>query len=254
MAEEKDPAGKLMTIEDFVHHRWADGKEALRALDSEFVGTMETRLAIESIHLFAPPDMIARSEKQPTKRLSKDWHKLLEACFELTVITRNYQACYRTLSSEATHGMDDVEAGKAFVYGFYTGVTYQDEVIQHIKTVISYVSKVYGVPNQRKKHCHELADVLKKQTDDARNAIAHGGGFIAQALTTEQWWEVSVALGMNPSYLLDEQVYAERGKRLRSGAYDAIIKAGTQQFLEKVASLLHDFEQELPANGSESQA
>ncbi len=254
MVEERDPARKLKTIEDFVCNRWADAKEALRALDSDFVSTMETRLAIESIYLFAPPDMVAKSEKQPTKRLYKHWHKLLEACFELTVIARNFQACYSTLTSEAIHAMDDVEAGKVFVYGFYTGVFYQDAVIQHTKTVISYVSKVNGVPNQRKKHYHELADVLKKQTDDARNAIAHGGGVVAQALTAEQWWEVSVALGMNPSYLLDEQVYAERGKRLRSGAYDPILKTGTQEFLEKVASLLHDFEQELPANGSESQA
>ena len=140
--------------------------------------------------------MVAKSDKQPRIRLSKRWHELLEACFELTVITRNYQECYRNLTSEAIRTMDDVEAGRLFMYGFYTGVFYQDAVIQHTKTVISYVSRVYMVSNQRKKLYHELADTLKKQTDEARNAITHGGGFVAQALTANQWWEVSAAVGI----------------------------------------------------------
>ena len=232
-----------VTIDDFVHNRWADAKEALRELDSDFVSTMETLLAMERSGLWAPPEMVAKSDKQPRIRLSKRWHELLEACFELTVITRNYQECYRNLTSEAIRTMDDVGAGRLFMYGFYTGVFYQDAVIQHTKTVISYVSRVYMVPNQRKKLYHELADTLKKQTDEARNAITHGGGFVAQALTANQWWEVSAAVGIYPSYLLDEHHYAERGKSLHSGAYDPIMKTGPQEFLDKVASLLHGFEQ-----------
>ena len=141
----KEGSSKV-TIDDFVHNRWADAKEALRELDSDFVSTMETLLAMERSGLWAPPEMVAKSDNQPRIRLSKRWHELLEACFELTVITRNYQECYRNLTSEAIRTMDDVEAGRLFMYGFYTGVFYQDAVIQHTKTVIKLrLQSLYGI-------------------------------------------------------------------------------------------------------------
>ena len=240
---------KPMTIDDFVRNRWADAKEALRELDSDFVSALESRLEIERIGLLAPPVMVSNSEKQPTKRLSKSWHSLLEACFELTVMTRNYQACCRNLTSDAVSGMDDFEAGRLFAYSYYTWVFYQDAVVEHTKTIISHVSRVYGArdgtPTQLKKLYHEKADTLKKRTEEARNAIAHGGGFISRALTEDQWWEASAALGTHPSYLLDEHHYAERGQSVRSGSYDQIMKTGPQGFLDEVARLLHDFEQKI---------
>ena len=153
-----------MTIDDFVRNRWADAKEALRELDSDFVSALESRLEMERIGLWAPPVMVSNSEKQPTKRLSKRWHSLLEACFELTVMTRNYQACCRNLTSDAVSGMDDFEAGRLFAYSYYTWVFYQDAVIEHTKTIISHVSRVYGArdgtPTQLKKLYHEKADPL----------------------------------------------------------------------------------------------
>ena len=232
-----------MTIDDFVRNRWADAKEALRELDPDFVSTMETLLGMERSGLWAPLDMVAKADNQPTKRLPKRWHKLLEACFELTVTTRNYQICYGNLTSDAVRQMDEFEAGRLFMYGFYTGPFYQDAVIQHTKTVISLTSKVYGVPNPRKKPYHERADTLKKRTEEARNAITHGGGFISRALTEGQLWEGSAALGIHPSYLLDEQHYVERGRSLRSGAYDQVMKMGPQEFLGEVAGILHDFQE-----------
>ena len=207
--------------------------------------------------LWLAPDTYAQSERPPTKRLPRRWHNLLEACYELTVMTQNYQACYAALTSEAVREMDDVAAGRRFVYGFYTGVFYQDAVIQHTKTVMSFVARIYGMrkgtPNQLKTRYHKKADKIKERTDKARNAIAHGAGtggrFVGQALTEEQWWEVSVAVGIYPKYLLDEFHYAERGKSLRSGAYDEIMKKGPQGFLGEVATILHDFEQEILAPG-----
>ena len=116
-----------MTIDDFVRNRWADAKEALRELDPDYVSTMETLLGLDRSGLLAPPDMVAKSDKQPRKRLSKRWHGLLEACFELTVITRNYLICYGNLTSEAVRRMDDVEAGRLFMFGFYTSLSHKAE-------------------------------------------------------------------------------------------------------------------------------
>ena len=155
-------------------------------------------------------------------------------------MTRNYQACCRNLTSDAVSGMDDFETGRLFAYSYYTWVFYQDAVIEHTKAIISHVFRVYGArdgtPTQLKKLYHEKADTLKKRTEEARNAIAHGGGFISRALTEDQWWEASAALGMHPSYLLDEHHYAERGQSVRSGSYDQIMKTGPQGFLDDSCS------------------
>ena len=242
-----------MTIDDFITNRWADAKEVLRKLDPDFVVRLGTRLRMDRIKLSLPSDMYAQSEKPPRKRLPKRWHDLLEACFELTMITRNYQTSTSNMTSEAVSGMNDDEAGKLFVYSHYTWVFYQDAVLEHIKTVISLVSRIYGVregtANQLKECYHKKADALKKRTEKGRHAIAHGGGFISRGLTEDQWWENSVAIGLLPGYLLDESVYVERGKRLHSGYYDELIKTGSQAFLDDVARILHEFEQEIIAPG-----
>ena len=103
------------------------------------------------------------------------------------MISRHYQTSVSNMTSVAAKGMDDFEAGRLFVYSFYTFVFYTDAVIEHTKSVISRVSKIYGAragnANQLKKRYHEKADSLKKRTEEGRHAIAHGGGFISRGLT-----------------------------------------------------------------------
>ncbi|MCE2463160.1 MAG: hypothetical protein J4F46_04490 [Dehalococcoidia bacterium] len=206
---------------------------------------------VQSIELHVPQDMLDKVDLPPMKRLPKEWHELLEECFELTVIIRNYQTVVRNMTSEASKSMSAIEAGRVFVYSFYTWVFYQDAVIEHTKTVISLASKIYGAPkgtaNQLKKRYHKEANALKKDTEEKRNAVVHGGGFISRALTEDQWWDRNVAIGILPGYLLDEFVYAERGRRLHLGHYDEIMSMGPQGFLDEITNLLHNFEQEIVA-------
>ena len=240
-----------MSIDDFVSNRWADAKEALRKLDPDFVDLMDSLRSMERMDLWAPPDMHSKSEKPPKKLLPKKWHELLEACFELTVITRHYQDSVRNMTSLAVKEMSDFEAGRLFMYSFYTWVFYQDAVIEHTKTAFSLTVKIYKspgqTPNQLKKRYHQEVDTLKKATEETRNAIVHGGGFISRALTEDRWWEHSVAIGILPCRLLDEFHYVERGQKVHSGYYDEIMETGPQVFLEEVARILHDFEQEIVA-------
>ena len=128
---------------------------------------------------------------------------------------------------------------------------YQDAVIDHTKTVISLTSKIYGsregTPNQLKKRYHDEADTLKRN-EGVRNTIAHGGsGGTARGLTEGQLWENSVAVGMLPRQFI-EYHYDERGESVHSGDHlDEVIETGVQAFLDDVARLLHDFEQEISA-------
>lgn len=239
-----------MTIDDFVSNRWADAKEALRKLDCEFVDQLDAVVRLQRLDLWAPPDMYAQSEKPPWKRLPKEWHELLEECFELTVMIRNYQTCTSNMTSEAAKGMSDIEAGRLFMYSFYTWVLYQDAVIDHTKAVISLASKIYRspklTPNQLKKHYYDKANTLKrKATKEKRNAVAHGKeGFISQGLTEDQLWENNVVIGILPHHVIDNH-YEESGRRVHSGYYDKIMSIGPQGFLEEISNLLHSFEKEI---------
>ena len=231
-----------MAIDDFVRNRWADAKEALRELDPDYVSTMETQLGMER----------AKSDNQPKNRLPKRWHELLEACFELTVTTRNYQTCYTGMSSEGVSGMSDSEAGKMFLYAFHTGLLYQHAVIEHTEKVVSYVLRIYGARegtrNQLKKAHQHWAKLAKKRTKEGRNAIAHGGGLVSRGITEGQIWEPNVVLGIYPSVVLDHH-YVNSGQDVRSGRYDQIAHRGPQDFLDEVARRLHDFEQGIGAPG-----
>ena len=221
-----------MSIDDFVSNRWADAKEVLRKLDPDFVDTMDSLARMERMDLWAPLDMITKSERPPRRRLSKRWHGLLEECYELTVITRHYQTSVRNMTSAEASGMNDDEAGRLFVYSYYTWVFYQNAVIEHTKTAISLVSRIYGAregtPNQLKESYHRKADALKKRTEEGRNAIAHGGGFISRALTEDLLWENHVAIGILPHHTIDHH-YDERGKSVHSGDYDEIMATGASR-------------------------
>ena len=225
-------------------------------MDSDFVDQLDSVVRMERMDLWAPSDMLTKSKRPPRRRLSKKWHELLEECFELTVISRHYQTSANNMTSEAASGMDDFDVGRLFVYSFYTGVLYQDAVIEHTKTVISLVSRIYGsregIPNQLKERCHKRADTLKKRTKEARDGIAHGahgvgkGRYVSQALTEGQLWENHVAIGILPHRIIDHH-YDERGHSVHSGYYDELIETRSRTFLDNVARLLHDFEQEIVA-------
>ena len=71
------------SIDEFVHRRWVDAKSKLRELDPDFVAKLETVNRLEKINLtpHQPYDLARR----PKRHLSSEWHRLLEACFEMTL-------------------------------------------------------------------------------------------------------------------------------------------------------------------------
>ena len=239
-----------MSIDDFVSNRWADAEEALRKLDPDFVDQLDSLVRLERLKLYGPPNWHMTADQLPKKRLPKKWHSLLEACYELTVQTRHYQTAVRNMTSEAAKGMSDIEAGEQFDYSFHTWVFYQGAVIEHAKTVITWVSKIYKScrqsPNQLKKQYHRKADALKERNETERNAVVHGGGFTSQAMTEGQFWERTFAIGMLPRHFLDESRYVEAGRRVNSGYYD-FMSTLPSIFFGAVASVLHDLENEIAA-------
>ena len=203
-----------MLIEDFVSNRWSDARAALRKLDPDYVDRLDSLARLERLQLYMPPDWSGTGDQPPKQRLSKEWHELLEACFELIVQTRNYQTAIANMLSKATESMSDIEAGRHYEYSLHTWLFYQNTVVEHVKTVISFVVKLYASPrgssNQVKRRYHRKVDALRKRILADRKALVHGGGLTSRALTEGQWWEGGVATGMLPWHLLDEFTYENR--------------------------------------------
>ena len=244
----------LMSIEDFVSNRWSDAKEALRKLDPDFVDRLDSLARLERMQLYMPPDWIGTEHQIPKKRLSKEWHDLLEACFELIIQARDYRTAISNMASETSRGLSDLEVGKQFAYNFRVWALYQHAIVEHVKTVISFAVKIYPSGkesrNQLKKRHHRKADTLKERIEADRQAIVHGGGLTSQELTKDQWWEGGVAIGMLPGHVLDEFVYEESGRAIKAGRYDAMLPP-SRLFLDALAKVLHDFEDAIarPPNG-----
>ena len=77
----------MATIDDFVNHRWADAKEALRQLDPDYVNRLESTARLQRVGLEHP--FPADMKEQPKKRLSKEWHHPLEPILKTkSLITR----------------------------------------------------------------------------------------------------------------------------------------------------------------------
>ena len=104
----------MTTIDDFVNQRWQDAKRTLRRLDSGFVEKVESTVRLESVGLCTP--WPADIGDVPRRRLSKQWHGLLEAWLELSMEVSRLEVSAHSLGADAYQDMDPVDVGKRVDY------------------------------------------------------------------------------------------------------------------------------------------
>ena len=106
----------MATIDDFVNHRWADAKEALRQLDPDYVNTIEWDIRSPKFDLNVPSPADARYT--PKKRLPKNWHLLLEVCLDLTMHTLLLETVAAKLTMASNRELPPHEVGRQSEYHF----------------------------------------------------------------------------------------------------------------------------------------
>ena len=241
--------GPIASIDDFVEHRWADAKAVLRKLDGRFVDHLESAVRLEALELTTPwPDIVQR---RPRQRLSTEWHRLLEACFELTMQARILQVSAVSLTTDANRGMPRDEIGRRASYHFRSWFIHTNTLAERANAVIGCTTEVYladrgaGTELARRQKERVRQEVIERFKEQ-RHEYAHGARRSwGSAMTEDQYWESNVSIGMLPQIFLDDFHYPGEGERLESGKYE-LFAAETQVVFDCLGGILLELESELP--------
>ena len=165
------------SIDDFVNHRWADAKAKLRNLDRDFVDKYESEVRLQTMGLAAPwrPD----TGRVPAQRLSSEWHRLLEACHELTLQESILKTSAVNLTADANHGLPLLEVGRHLDYHFRSWFIHANTLAERTEGTIRWATKVY-VPdgetktNLDKRLCGRVYEEVTQHISEQRNDYIHG--------------------------------------------------------------------------------
>ena len=242
----------MVTIEDFVSHRWEDAKAELKKRDPEFVGKAESEHRLNKLGLYAPQHPLG-IEDFSIRRLSKPWHRLLEACFELTMQAEHVETAAVYLTACANRQLAHIEIGKRSSYHLRSWFIHAHTLGERTQSVIQKTAQVY-VPDP--KSVNKLASLYGKRAyqdiigpiRSRRNQYAHGktdqSRSWAKGITEDEGWEGLVAIGMTPQMHRTEFGYPTEANDVLSGKYEHFMDATTEIF-GIVGSILHDLEAEI---------
>ncbi len=236
----------MSSIDDFVTQRWQDAKHTLHQLDPDFVDKLEAVIQLDTLGLSSPWLDIPYT---PKRRLSKKWHRLLEACLELTMALARLRTCAQSFDDKEFQGMLDLDAGQRVDYHFVAVYTNAVTLSERVEEVIRRSVDIY-VPD--KKIAKALIDKHKKQVwqvikhfNSVRDDLLHAyRSFFASTITKLGYWEGNVTIGLTPQKFLYEFRFPAEGKRVRAGKY-IIIMEGIARLAESHGEILNALEKEL---------
>lgn len=180
----------MASIEDFLNHRWIDAKTALRELDSDFVRKIESRVRLDSLNLAAPWSA-NELEREPYRRLRKEWHTLLEACADLTLQIAILEESATVLSEPIHSDTSTVRAGRQALLHFRSWPIHAQALGAHVCSVIDSTTEVY-VDNQSRQR--ELASLYK---GCVKEATAHFRERLGTNTYTESGFGAKALLKIN---------------------------------------------------------
>ena len=242
----------MALMDDFVNHRWEDAKEALRKLDPDFVKRLESEHRLQTLGLDMPQQYSVGGS--PRQLLSKKWHRLLEACLELTMQATYLLTAAQYLSAEANSALSSFEAGKRADYHFRSWFIHAKVLAERAADVISKTTEVYiADPKERpmitKSYKAGVYQEIAKRIKQPRDDYVHANRSWARSITEEKLWEGILTLGMTSQRFFDEFRYPDEGGKVKTGEYDLFIPE-TQRIFDCLGSILQGLELDLISNYS----
>lgn len=233
------------SIDDFVNHRWVDAKAKLRDLDRDFVDKYESEVRLQTIGLATPwrPD----TGRVPAQRLSSEWHRLLEACLELTVQASILQTSAANLTADANHELPLIEVGRRANYHFRSWFIHARTLTERTDEVIRWTTKVYVPDRETRTNLDKslqgrVYEEVTKHIREQRNRYVHGAlRSWGSGVTEDQLWESFVAVGMTPQNFLGEFHYSVEGNNVGSGKHDWFVDL-TTILCDRLGSILQELE------------
>ena len=254
----------MHSIDEFVNRRWADAKEKLRQLDPSFVAKYEelaakARSEDPSLEVTEPVLWLPGqgpvsffTHRDPRRRLSKEWHSLLEDCYALTMLASIVETGANNLTAETHKTFPQVEAGRQSDYHKHSYVIHSLALLERVKKVITCTTALYisddRVGQSTTEECyHDRVKPMIERLQELRHEFVHPrNGLGAEALTKEHHWEHNVAVGFTAQVLLNEFYWPIEGERSKRGEFEWYVGAASQ-FLDELGFILHELEQDIAA-------
>ena len=239
----------MATIDDFVNHRWEDARTTLRKLDSSFFDRI-VNLESRDRGDFVQP--VAR------RRLSKNWHELLEACWDLPIWASNVETAGLCLTTDLLNSNLTLEGkGQFGVYHMTSLVIHLNSLFESIRLIIKRTNKIYVSDVEVRKELNEKyidqVDALRDRLVTMRNEFAHGYGSVgAWSITRDNVWEGFIAKGFTFK-LMNEDHYRENGLTMTSGDPYAITKE-IQTVFDGLGAFLSGLEQDIANQNASASA
>ncbi len=238
----------MPSIGDFVDNRWADAKEELRKLDSDFVSRLESEHRLQTLGLGMPQQYSVGS--RPKRPLAKEWHRLLEDCSELVLQETILQTAVDCLIDDSRRGLPPVAVGKRFFYHMHSWFMHADTLLERAQSVIEKTTYLY-IPNRKvarkiaKRHCNFVrSNEFYEKIRKLRVQFAHGTiRSWGQIVTEDNLWEESVAVRKTPQLYFDQFLFPNREKVTQS--YGIIVDGDTKGMLDHIGEILHEFEKDI---------
>ncbi len=240
----------MASINEFIEQRWADAKEELRKIDGNFVQRSESEIQLQSLGLETP--WVVDVDRPPSGQLPAKWHRLLEACLELSLQTWNVRVAANSLTSEANARLSDYEAGIRVDYHFRSLFIYVKALAERTGDVIGKTTEVYVTDSAKRReiagrHQESVNRRIGERVRRQRNDYLHARRSWSSGVTEDELWEKLVAGGMTPEKFLAEFHYPGQGADAKQGKYD-VYPGDTASILDGVGLILQELEADLKAS------
>ena len=243
----------MPSIDDFVNHRWADAKDALRKLDPDFVSEVESTVRLQSVGLETPWELDV--QRGPKRRLASEWHRLLEDCDELVRQTSILQTAKEHLVEDSDAGMSDVEVGKRFFYHMHSWFIHANTLAERTSEVIKRTAELFisdreACKKMTERYSDSVFHQVIKLVREERNEHAHGTSRSwSKNITKDDLWELGVAGGLTPRNAQEEFQYPTMGEIIKSGRYHRFADL-TKTIFDRLGGILHELEEDIAVHNA----
>lgn len=242
----------MPSVDDFVNRRWDDARETLVKLAPDSVSSLESEHRPQVLGLDMPQQFTIGD--RPKRILSKKWHRVLEACLELTMQSRNLQVAAISLTADACEGFSRTEAGMRADYHFRSWFIHVAALSERTcdvirKTAEEYIAESGKRTEVTKRYQNKVYEQVTKHVDQQRNNFLHAKRSWASGSTEEGLWEGQVTEGMILVKFLEEFHYPTVGSHVMAGKYGGLV-CGTSEMLSCIGKSLRKFELELAGYAS----
>lgn len=236
------------SIHEFVESRWADAKAELQKFDSAFVHKIESTVRLQDGGLETPWPVDVGD--RPVRPLPKDWRRLLEACYEMTVGVSILQVTAHDLTAEANRGLPPAEVGRRFLHHNSAWFVHAMSLTEAADRVIHSTADVYVVDSAGRAdlsnhYKQRVRQDITGEISGPRNDYVHPSRVpLASSITGDRLWEPLVAARLTPQRNIQEVLWPYFGDRVLSGVYDPIVKR-TAKILERLGTILQEVEADI---------